>query len=271
MTFPTRADDPEFIRGYARIMRHSMRRVDALAADRMWRDMDVRPILPSIQAPTLVMHYSEDRTESVEEGRYIADHIPGAVFVELPGADHGASVDITHIDRFLASLRAEEAAFDRVLASVLFSDIVGSTDRASTIGDRAWRELVERHHATVRALLGRFRGTEVDTAGDGFFATFDGPARAIRCARAIVEAVKPLGVEVRAGVHTGEVETIDGKIGGIAVNIGARVAGLAQPSEVLVSQTVKDLVAGSGLVFQDAGVHELKGVPDRWRLYRVVG
>jgi class 3 adenylate cyclase len=164
----------------------------------------------------------------------------------------------------------EEARFDRVLATVLFTDIVGSTTQAAELGDRRWRELLQRHHAVVRGMLARYRGQEVDTAGDGFLATFDGPARAIRCAQSIAEAVQPLGLEIRAGVHTGEVETIDGKVGGIAVNIGARVGAAAGPSEVLASQTVKDLVAGSGLVFEDRGEHELKGVPDRWRLYRVL-
>jgi class 3 adenylate cyclase len=160
---------------------------------------------------------------------------------------------------------------DRVLATVLFTDIVGSTQTEARLGDHAWGELVERHHAIVRAMLTRYRGVEVDTAGDGFFATFDGPARAVRCAQAVVQAVRPLGIEVRAGVHTGEVETIAGKAGGIAVTIGARVGAAASASEVLVSQTVKDLTAGSGLGFEEAGEHGLKGVPDRWRLYRVVG
>lgn len=167
------------------------------------------------------------------------------------------------------SLREEEASFDRVLATVLFTDVVGSTERAFREGDRAWRDLLERHHAVVRAMLARYRGNEVDTAGDGFFATFDGPARAVRCALAIVDPVRPLGLEIGAGVHTGEVETIDGKVGGLAVNIGARVGARAGASHVLASQTVKDLTAGSGLTFADAGGHELKGVPDRWRLYRV--
>jgi class 3 adenylate cyclase len=178
---------------------------------------------------------------------------------------------VSEVGRFLAQLREEEASFDRVLATVLFTDIVGSTERAAQLGDRRWRELVERHHATVRALLARFRGVEVDTAGDGFFASFDGPARAVRCALAIVDAVRPFGLEVRAGVHTGEVETIGGKIGGLAVIIGARVAALASPSEVLTSQTVKDLVAGSGLTFEERGGHELKGVPGEWRVYAVSG
>jgi len=269
--FPSRADDPEFVRAYGRLMRHSLRKADAIAAERMYKDTDVRHVLPAIQAPTLVMHYAEDRVEPVEEARYIAQHIPGAILQELPGVFEGPSPSLPHIDRFLAALQAEEAQFDRVLATVLFTDIVGSTEKAAELGDRVWKELLERHHATVRALLGRYRGTEIDTAGDGFFASFDGPARAIRCAQAIRDAVRTVGVEVRSGLHTGEVETIDGKMGGIAVDIGARVAGKATPSEVLVSHTVKDLVAGSGLVFEDAGEHDLKGVPDRWRLYRVVG
>ena len=175
------------------------------------------------------------------------------------------------IKSFVAELGGEEADLDRVLATVMFTDIVGSTAKAAELGDRGWRDLMERHHGAVRALLGRFRGHEVDTAGDGFFATFDGPARAVRCAQAIEAAVQDLGLEVRAGVHTGEVETMDGKVGGIAVNVGSRIASLAAPSEVLVSQTVRDLVSGSGLAFEDAGERELKGVPDRWHLYRVIG
>ncbi len=168
-------------------------------------------------------------------------------------------------------MSAEEATFERVLTTVLFTDVVGSTEKVVASGDGAWKTLVERHNAAVRAMIGRYRGNEVDTAGDGFFATFDGPARAVRCAQAIVKAVQPIGLDVRAGIHTGEVEIIGDKVGGIAVNIGARVAGRAQPAEVLVSQTVRDLTAGSGLVYEDAGGHELKGVPDRWHLYRVSG
>ena len=170
---------------------------------------------------------------------------------------------------FVGAIREEEAEFDRVLATVLFTDIVGSTEQAVALGDRAWRDLVEPHHATIRRLLARYRGSEVDTAGDGFFATFDGPARGVRCAHAIVGAVTALGLEVRAGVHTGEVETINNKVGGVAVNIGARIAGIAGPGEVLVSSTVKDLTAGSGLAFEDAGEHELKGIPGPWRIFRV--
>ena len=177
---------------------------------------------------------------------------------------------ISAIDGFLRSISAEQAAIDRVLATVLFTDIVGSTERAATLPGSEWKELLGRHHQVVRAMLGRYRGREVDTTGDGFFATFDGPARAVRCAQAIVEAVKPLGLEIRAGLHTGEAEIIDDKIGGIAVSIGARVGSAAGPSEVLVSSTVKDLVAGSGLGFEDRGEHDLKGVPGPWHLYRAL-
>jgi len=172
---------------------------------------------------------------------------------------------------FVSAIQEEEDEFSRVLATVLFTDLVGSTERAVALGDRAWRDLVEPHHATIRRLLVRYRGSEVDTAGDGFFATFDGPARGVRCAQAIVDAVNSLGLQVRAGVHTGEVETINDKVGGVAVNIGARIAGVAGPGEVLVSSTVKDLTAGSGVVYEDAGEHELKGIPGAWHIYRVVG
>jgi class 3 adenylate cyclase len=268
---PSMRGDPEFLRAVGRNLRLSASPGDAIARDRASRDTDVRHVLPSIQVPTLVLHRLGDKVEPVEQGRYIASHVPGATLVELPGDDHLFPFDdlVPHIARFIESVHAEEAEFDRVLATVLFTDIVGSTARAAELGDRAWRALLERHHATVRAMLGRYRGKEIDTAGDGFFATFDGPARAVRCAQAIVEALRPLGLEVRAGVHTGEVETIDGKVGGMAVVIGARVAAVAGAGEILVSQTVKDLVAGSGLTFEDRGARELKGVPDEWRVYAV--
>jgi class 3 adenylate cyclase len=226
-----------------------------------------------VQAPTLVLSRSDAaRARSAD----LAERIPGARHVPVAGEDwmpYAGNFDglLGEIERFVRSVHAEEATFDRVLTTVLFTDIVGSTERAAQLGDQAWRSLVERHHATIRAMIGRYRGTEVDTAGDGFFATFDGPARAVRCAKAIVEAVKPLGIAVRTGVHTGEVELIDAKIGGIAVAIGARVAALAAPGEVFVSQTVKDLTVGSSLGYTDAGVHELKGVPGTWRLYRLTG
>ena len=205
----------------------------------------------------------------------MASRITGARLVELPGQEHLPWVGdpdaiVDEVERFVVALGEIEAGLDRALATVLFTDVVGSSEKAAELGDRGWKELVEEHHRRVRGQLARYRGIEVDTAGDGFFATFDGPARAVRCATSIVESVAPIGLQVRAGVHTGEVETIDGKVGGIAVVIGARVGAAAGASEVLVSQTVKDLVAGSGLAFEDAGEHELKGVPDRWRVYRVV-
>jgi class 3 adenylate cyclase len=272
---PSASRDPESVSRWTSYYRQTASPGMAVALNRLERETDVRPVLRTVQAPTLVLHRRDEAVYHVEEGRYLARHIPGARFVELEGADHlpadgDMSAVIEEIGRFLGSVRDEEASFDRVLASVLFTDIVGSTETAAELGDRRWRETVEGHHATVRAILARYHGVEIDTAGDGFFATFDGPARAVRCAQAIVEAVRALGLEVRAGVHTGEVETIDGKTGGIAVNIGARVGRMARPSEVLVSSTVKDLVAGSGLVFEDRGERDLKGIPDRWHLFGAV-
>jgi class 3 adenylate cyclase len=238
---------------------------------------DIRGILASIHVPVLVLSRRDHHDRSwTPSARFLAERIPGARHVELDGSDLSlwvgdqASV-LQTIDSFLAEVRREEAELERVLATVLFTDMVGSTESLATLGDAAWRDLVERHHAQVRALLARFRGREIDTAGDGFFASFDGPARAIRCAQAIVESVRSLGLEVRSGLHTGECEVIDGKVGGMAVNIGARVASAAQPSEVLVTQTVKDLVVGSGLEFEDRGEHELKGVAGHWHLHRAVG
>jgi class 3 adenylate cyclase len=268
---PSFPADADYLRTLGRMLRLAASPGDAVARDRGERDTDVRHVLASIQVPTLVLHRSGDRVEPVEQGRYIAEHVPGARLMELEGDDHFWPMDdiVPHIASFLDSIRAEKAVFDRVLATVLFTDIVDSTERAATMGDRAWREMLVRHHTTVRAMLGRYRGREVDTAGDAFFATFDGPARAIRCAAAISEAVRTLGIEIRAGLHTGEVELEGNEVRGIAVHIGARVGALAGPSEVLVSQTVKDLVAGSGLTFEDAGEHDMKGIPDRWRLYRV--
>jgi class 3 adenylate cyclase len=267
--------DAETLQAWARWSRLCASPQAALAVEEVERHVDVRALLPEVRVPTLVLQAEADRDDDLWGGSpWVAEHIPGARYFEIPNAHHiprGTDVAMfDEIDRFVASIREQEAEFDRVLGTVMFTDVVGSTERAVELGDRAWRELVERHHATVRALLSRYRGTEMDTAGDGFFATFDGPARAVRCAEAIVDAVRSLGLEVRAGVHTGEIQTIDGKAGGLAVVIGARVGHLASASEVLVSQTVKDLVAGSGLMFGDAGEHELKGVPDRWRLYSVV-
>ena len=243
---------------------------------RVEQQTDVRSLLPSIQVPTLILQKAGDhaRAEGGGPAAWVASQIPGARFALVPGPEDLPTARDTElfdaIDGFAGEIRERQAEFDRVLATVLFTDIVDSTARAAHVGDRAWTELVERHHAIVRTLLRQYRGVEVDTAGDGFFATFDGPARAVRCAAAIIDAVRPLGIAVRAGCHTGEVETIDGKAGGLAVNVGARVAGLAGPGEILVSSTVKDLTAGSGLAFSDAGEHPLKGVPDAWRLYRVI-
>jgi class 3 adenylate cyclase len=241
-------------------------------------ETDVREVLPGIQVPTLLIHGTEAVFYPIEGARYTAERTPGARLLELPGetlipAAAGLQRALDETEAFLKeaweSGAWEEPVPDRVLATVMFTDIVGSSERASELGDRAWRELLQKHHDLVRRQLARFRGKEVDTAGDGFLASFDGPARAIRCAEAIVEGVHALGLEVRAGLHTGECELLDGKVAGIAVHTGARVAAEAQPGEVLVSSTVKDLVAGSGLSFQDRGSHELRGVPGEWRLYAV--
>jgi class 3 adenylate cyclase/pimeloyl-ACP methyl ester carboxylesterase len=270
--WPEALDDEEQLAEFATFQRFGGGPGDAVSLYEVDLATDCREVLPAIRVPTLVIQRTDDPVQPMEEGKFIADHIPGARLVELPGQRFWWKDDLAAtIEGFLAQLREQEEGFDRVLASILFTDIVGATERAAGVGDRAWRDLVEQHHALVRGLLVRFRGSEIDTAGDGFFATFDGPARAVRCAEAIVEAIRALGIEIRAGVHTGEVETINEKVGGLAVNIGARVAALAGPSEILVSQTVKDLTAGSGLSYEEAGEHELKGVPDRWRLYRVVG
>ena len=272
---PHVSSDPAHIRAWARYARLSASRGAALALGRMQAQTDIRAVLPTVMVPTLVLHRIDDTAEPIGQARYIGEHVPNAEVVELPGNEHApfagdAKRVLRELSRFVSAIRDQEAQLDRVLATVLFTDLVGSTERAAGLGDRAWGELVERHHTVIRGLLARYRGTEVDTAGDGFFATFDGPARAVRCAHAIIDAVQPLGLEVRAGVHTGEVETIDGKAGGLAVNICARVAASAAPREVLVSSTVKDLTAGSGLEFDDAGQRELKGIPEPWHLFRLV-
>jgi len=270
---PSVADDRDYLDWWHRYTLLSEAPGSTVAHIRKYIHTDVRAILDSIHVPTLVFRRSGgDATAYADSERFLAARIPGAQLADLPGRDRSPWVGdqeavLRVIDAFLGRVRSEAAELERVLATVLFTDIVGSTGKATELGDAGWRELVERHHATVRALLERFRGREVDTAGDGFFATFDGPARAIRCAGAIVESVRPLGIEVRAGLHTGECELIDGKVGGLAINIGARIASEARPSEVLVSQTVKDLVVGSALAFEDRGEHELKGVPGRWRLH----
>ena len=245
---------------------------------RMNRDIDIRHVLPAVRVPTIVLHGADDEVLPTEAARYLADRIPGARFVEMPDVGHlamGGAADRIGVEtnRFLLEVWEsgswEESEPDRMLATVLFTDIVDSTTRALELGDRAWSELLEQHHSIVRRELLRFRGAEVDTAGDGFFATFDGPARGIRCACAIVDSVRELGLDVRAGLHTGECEVADGKATGIAVHTGARVAGTAQGGEVVVSSTVKDLVAGSGIEFRDLGVRELPGIPGDWRLFGV--
>jgi class 3 adenylate cyclase len=267
----------EEISELARMIRQSASPGAWEALGRMNIQIDIRHVLPAIRVPTLVLHNTRDRWVDVECGRDFAARIPGADFVEFPIEGHitpAADMPqvLSRMERFLveaweADSRREP---DRQLATLLFTDIVGSTEKMSTLGDAGWRELLERHHAIVRGQLTRSRGSEVDTAGDGFFAAFDGPARAVRCAKAIVDGVRELGIDVRSGLHTGECELVDGKISGIAVHTGARVAAHAGAGEVLVSSTVKDLVAGSGLEFVDRGVHDLKGIPGEWRLYAAV-
>jgi pimeloyl-ACP methyl ester carboxylesterase len=272
--YPGAEEDPIEVRRMAEYMGGIGGPGDAAIWERVESSVDLRDLLPSIRVPTLVIHRREDRVWPIEHGRYLAAHIPGAELTELSGDVHMWSVgdDLpSEVERFVATIRQEEIELDRFLATVLFTDIVDSTAVASAASDRGWAILLERHHHIVRGHLARYRGTEMDTAGDGFFATFDGPARAVRCALAVVAGVRDLGIEIRVGVHTGEMLMIDDKAGGIAVTLGARVAGLAGPGEVLATSTVKDLVAGSGLIFEDRGEHELKGVPDRWHLYRVMG
>jgi class 3 adenylate cyclase len=256
-------------------MRSSASPGAAVTVMKLAAEIDVRPVLPTIRVPTLVLHRTGDQIVPISQGRYFAEHISGAKMVELPGADHvpvSGNVDsiADEIQEFLTGVRGE-AQSDRVLATVLFTDVVGSTERAVALGDQGWRGLLDGFYAIVRRELGRFRGREVDTAGDGFFASFDGPARAIRCATAIAAGVRSLGIEVRTGVHTGECEMMGDKMSGIAVHVGARVAAQAAPSEVLVSGTVRDLVAGSGIHFEDRGIRPLKGVPGEWRLFAVAG
>jgi class 3 adenylate cyclase len=262
--------------GFGRVMRFSVSPGAAAAYLRVNLDVDIRDVLPLIRVPTLVLQRTEIEGVDVREGRYLADHIPGARLVELPGRDFAPQLGDT--DRIVSELRgflasADEqwqAESDRVLATVLFTDIVEATTRAAELGDSAWRELLHRHHDAIRSQLSRYRGHEVDTAGDGFFATFDGPARAIRCACGIRDSLGEIDLEVRAGLHTGECERDGERVTGIAVHIGARVASLAGNGEVLVSSTVKDLVAGSGIEFEDRGEHELKGISEAWRLFAVV-
>jgi class 3 adenylate cyclase len=269
---PSRAEDEAFAEWFVWFMRRSASPAEAVAFHRMSMEGDVRDVLSAVRSPTLLLHRPETRDEAL----YAAARIPGSERIEVEGlrdwycwADPEANqVLLDETKRFVESLSAAPVA-DRVLATVLFTDIVGSTRKAAELGDRTWRELLDRHHALVRGELARFRGEELDTTGDGFFATFDGPGRAIECALAIRDSVRSLGLEIRAGLHTGECERVDGKLGGIAVPTGARIAALADDGEVLVSHTVKDLVAGSEIAFSERGMHELKGVPGEWRLYAV--
>ena len=269
---PSVADDPAAQQSWNRMLVFGASPSTAIAWLRMVQDTDIRHVLPAIAVPTLVMHRVGDRIVPVENGQYLAEHIPGARYVELPRADHLWWIDgddiLDEVESFLTGTAATYEP-DRVLATVMFTDIVDSTTRAAELGDRRWRDLVEEHDRLVRSRLERYRGREVKTLGDGFLATFDGPGRAIRCASDLRDGVRQLGLELRAGLHTGECELAGDDIRGIAVNIGARVGAKARAGEVLVSQTVKDLVAGSGLGFEDRGEHELKGVPGSWRLYSV--
>ncbi|MGZ8582632.1 MAG: adenylate/guanylate cyclase domain-containing protein [Actinomycetota bacterium] len=269
---PSLAGDRELIRWYARLQRHWVAPGDAVELLRRSYETDIRDVLPSIGVPTLCIVRQFE--EGIEAAEYVARTIPGATLVTLPGSEHYSAAGDQ--DALVAAIRnfigvaPSGVASGRALRAVLFTDIVGSTETAFRLGVDEWKALLERHHELVRSELASFDGDEVDTAGDGFYATFEGPAAAVRCAEAIARKVRDLGIEIRAGVHVGECEVIDGHLGGPTAAIGARVGALSGPSEVLVSRTVKDLVAGSGLAFEDAGEHELKGVPDRWRLYRVV-
>ena len=271
---PSVADDEYVRQQISAYMRAAASPGAVKAIMQMNREIDVRKVLPTVRIPTLIAHRMGDRNISIQQARHMAGQMPDARFVELPGEDHMLWVGdndalLGEVEEFLTGVRHDPEP-DRVLATVLFTDIVNSTERAAEMGDRNWRNLLASHHNIIRRELIQFRGREIDTAGDGFFATFDGPARAIRCAEAIQKAVTQLELAVRVGLHTGECEVMDGKITGIAVHIGARVMSLASQSEILVTSTVKELVAGSGIKFADRGVHALKGVPDEWRLYAVL-
>jgi class 3 adenylate cyclase len=270
---PSQADDTRFLSWYRRWERLSSTPSAAAATLRWAMELNMAPVLPAIQARTLILHRSGSALFDLESVRATARLIPEARCVELPGGDTlpyvgDADALLDVIQEFLTGAHAAPD-FDRSLATVLFTDIVGSTQKAGQLGDRRWGYLLDEHHARIRRLLDRFRGTEVDTAGDGFFITFDGPARAIRCACAIRDAVREIGIEIRAGLHTGEVERRGTAVTGLAVHVGARVAGLAHASEVLVTGTVQVLVLGSGIGFADRGRHRLKGVPDQWQLFAV--
>jgi class 3 adenylate cyclase len=271
---PSRADDPAFAEWWATYLRMSASPSAALSLAHSNTQIDIRHILPTIRVPTVVLHRRNDRDVNFAEAELIADSIPEARLIVLEGEDHLAWVGdqaslLDEVEEFLTGARRERE-IDRVLKTILFTDIVGSTLHAAGLGDRAWHDMLGRHHAAVRAALARFRGQEINTAGDGFVASFDGPARAIRCALAIKGAVRPFGIDIRAGIHAGECYIEDGALSGIALHIGARVAAIGQAGEVLVSSTVKDLVAGAGITFAERGVHALKGVPGEWTIFNVV-
>jgi len=273
MRAPSMATDERFRQWWARFLRLSASPAAFATLSHMNAQMDIRQVLPAIRVPTLILHSVNDRNLDVRGSRYLAERIPGAKLVELSGPDHvpwlsDADIVVDEVEEFLTGARHAPEP-ERVLATVMFTDIVGASERAAGLGDRRWHDLLDSHHALIRRQLNHFRGREIDTAGDGFLATFDGPARAVRCASTISDGVRSLGIEVRAGLHTGECEMMGDKLAGIAVHIGSRVAALARPGEVLVSSTVKDLVAGSGLSFQDRGIQSLKGIPGEWRLFAV--
>jgi class 3 adenylate cyclase len=270
---PSHWQDPEFREWAGRLERLAASPSTIARIFDLIGEFDVREVLPSIRVPTLVMHRRDDSFIKIEHSRYISSRIPQAKFVELEGADNMFSLGdreavLGEIEEFLTGERHSREP-DRMLATVLFTDICGSTERAAELGDRGWRSMLERHDAVFRRALDRHRGREVKHTGDGFLATFDGPARAIRCAADVAGAMGSLGLQIRAGLHTGELEVMNGDLGGLAVHIAARVMDTAAPSEVLVSSTVKDLVAGSGVEFEDRGTHELKGIPGEWRLFAV--
>ena len=272
---PSRQNDVAYQKWWGRYERLGGSPSSVTAIMRLNSEIDISSVLPSIHVPTLVVHRTGDPTVDIEGGRELAEKIPGARLVELPGEDHLPSVGDMEaiagaIEEFLTGEKPVRIA-DRTLATVVFTDIVDSTARAESLGDQRWHDLLGAHDSAVRQELARFRGTEIKSLGDGFLATFDGPARAVRCAQAIIEAAASLGLEVRTGLHTGEVELGDGDVRGIAVNIASRVIDLAGPGDTLVTRTVKDLIAGSGIRFEDFGVHTLKGVPDEWPLYRAAG